>query len=319
MQIVDLIQLGLQIYKHFIYENIIMIYISTCHDPFINLAIEDWLLNQKKSNQTLFLWQNFPCIVIGRAQNPWIECNLKEMQRNNIPLVRRQSGGGAVYHDLGNLNITIFSAIKEHSIIKNLDFISKIINTLGIKLISNERNDLIVHYNSNNYKVSGSAFRHVKDYAFQHLTLLVNCNLKNLKKYLKPFNKGIISKGIKSIISPVINLNQIEPNLNISKIQDALISFAKLDSKKKIIKISAKKYKINKKKFATWEWCFGKTPPFVQKIKNFDAKKIVIYVEKGIITDIKSNEISEKHLNKIKYKFLCKRYCIKNIKNIKNY
>ena len=116
----------------------------TTTDPYWNLAVEDWLFHHCTQLPALILWQNQPCVVIGRAQNPWRECNLDAMAEANIPLVRRQSGGGTVYHDLDNLNFTIISDMAQFSKTANLQIIQQALQTLGVTAHLNARNDLYV-------------------------------------------------------------------------------------------------------------------------------------------------------------------------------
>ena len=143
------------------------IYISQSNNIYFNLALENWLFLEKlESEKILFLWQNSPCVVIGRAQNPWLECNLSEMNADNIPVVRRQSGGGTVYHDYGNLNYTIISPKEKHDVKENLELVCSVVNKIGFTLYPNKRNDIVVDHDGFTYKVSGSAFREEKRQSF---------------------------------------------------------------------------------------------------------------------------------------------------------
>jgi lipoate-protein ligase A len=210
----DLIQLASQIQS----VNNIQVYISPSTDPYFNLALEDYLFRSVLNTQPiLYLWQNANSIVIGRAQNPWTECDLDKMAQDDVKLVRRQSGGGAVYHDLGNLNFTFLNP--KNSPNSNLNYnkqtnLQIIINALeqfDISAKFSGRNDILVYpeiSDPNGKKISGSAFRETKDKAFHHGTLLVNADLEKLGAYLTPPDKKLKSKGVKSVRSRVAILSK---------------------------------------------------------------------------------------------------------------
>lgn len=281
------------------------IYISQSNNIYFNLALENWLFLEKlQDKKILFLWQNAPCVVIGRAQNPWLECNIESMKKDNIIMVRRQSGGGTVYHDFGNLNYTIISPKKDHDIKANLDLVCKAVQKLGIDVYANERNDIVVDHHDFTYKVSGSAFREKKDRAFHHGTLLINANTKKLYDYLhQPIDESLDTKGVKSHRSKVINLAEINPDIQTQDITKAfLTSFGSVElslineetplENKEIIISQIENLK-------NWQWRFGKTLPF-NKTYIKDDKEIKIKVESGIITDINKDDkkinISDKKL-----------------------
>ena len=281
------------------------IYISQSNDIYFNLALENWLFLQKlEDRKILFLWQNSPSVVVGRAQNPWAECNLKAMINDDVPLVRRQSGGGTVYHDYGNLNYTIISPKKEHDIKANLEFISKIIQKLGIEIYPNERNDIVANHNKEIYKVSGSAFREKKDRAFHHGTMLINTDTDKLYNYLhQPIDSSLETKGVKSHRSKVINLSEIKVDIQIQDVINSFINnFERADlnfineettlENQQLIKDEIKVLK-------SWQWCFGKTLPFT-KIYKKDEKQIKIIVNSGFVSELEHNrkqiDISNKKL-----------------------
>lgn len=269
------------------------IYISQSNDIYFNLAFENWLFLEKlQDKKILFLWQNAPCVVIGRAQNPWLECNLRSMENDNITMVRRQSGGGTVYHDFGNLNYTIISPKKDHDIKANLDLVCNAIRKLGIDMYANDRNDIVVDHHDFTYKVSGSAFREKKDRAFHHGTLLINANTKKLYDYLhQPIDKSLDTKGVKSHRSKVINLSQIKPDIQTQDITKAfLASFSSVELSliNEETPIENKSLIINEiENLKNWEWRFGKTLPF-SKTYTKNSDQIKIKIESGIITDINS-------------------------------
>src|SRR3989344_1875354 len=157
--------------------------ISKTHDPFLNLAIEDWIFNDlSPNNEILFLWQNDRSVIIGRNQNPHAECNLKKMGEERVNLVRRHSGGGAVFQDLGNMNFTFLSSRSNYDRKKNFQIIINALKKFNISAETSGRNDIFVESS----KISGSAFKEKPDRAFHHGTLMIHVNLDELQNYLTP-------------------------------------------------------------------------------------------------------------------------------------
>lgn len=160
------------------------VFISQSNDIFTNLALEDWLYkNTNFSNQhVLLLWRNNPCVVIGRHQNPWVEANIPYLTEVGIPLARRNSGGGTVYHDRGNLNLSFFSTKENYNRKYNLELIVRaLFREFGVNAVANDRDDIVV---KDKYKVSGTAAKLGRPSAYHHCTLLVNSNKISLSKSL---------------------------------------------------------------------------------------------------------------------------------------
>lgn len=132
---------------------------SQSTDVYQNLALEDWIDEHVdlQHRSILLLWRNRPVVVIGRHQNPWTECNLSGMRRLGIPLARRRSGGGTVYHDLGNLNMTFFASKKAYDRQRNLKVVTEALRRLRPELVvqSTERFDILLN---GHYKISGRTF-----------------------------------------------------------------------------------------------------------------------------------------------------------------
>jgi lipoate-protein ligase A len=266
------------------------IYISQSNDIYFNLALENWLFLEKiEDEKILFLWQNAPCVVIGRAQNPWLECNLIAMNADNISVVRRQSGGGTVYHDYGNLNYTIISPKEKHDVKSNLELVCSVVNKIGFKLYQNERNDIVVDHKGFTYKVSGSAFREKKDRAFQHGTLLINADTTKLYNYLhQPIDKSLDTKGVKSHRSKVLNLTEIKDIQTQDITRSFLRNFPLIE-----LSLIGEETPLENKELITkemenlrdWQWCFGKTLPFT-KIYTDGKDELKIKIEGGMVTNI---------------------------------
>ena len=194
------------------------IIISTCHHPAYNLGLEEYLVD--KGEDTLYLWQNDNTIVIGRNQNPYKECDVQKIGQDGVVLVRRKSGGGAVYHDLGNLNFTIIGPVEEDGVEKNFAYVSKTLGRLGIEAVFNGRNDIHVQ----GKKVSGNAFVQRKDVFCHHGTMLVDVNMGALGKYLTASKLKLKSKGVDSVKSRVLNLKDVKEDLTIQQLEEAFIA-----------------------------------------------------------------------------------------------
>lgn len=195
------------------------VYVSLLHNPYHNLALEADL-HRKIDAPTLFLYINAPCVVIGRAQNPWLEADIAFLAQAKIPLVRRQSGGGTVVHDLGNLNFSFISPKADYNKALHLQIVQGALESLGITTTLNARHDILLE----GRKISGSAFRETRLNCFHHGTLLVHVDLPRLGKALSAPELNIKSNAIRSVKSPVINLRDRLPTLTIEQVQNALIA-----------------------------------------------------------------------------------------------
>ncbi len=220
------------------------ILVSTSLNPYENLALEDQFLRDPQyfDKRTLLIWRSEPAIVMGRFQNPWMECALERAIKDGIYIVRRQSGGGTVFIDEGNIN---FSFIGIHKKEDNFDFVTKLLTRYSIKSIVNERNDIIV----DGKKISGSAFKRTKDSEMHHFSLLVETDPQKLADYLYISNEQYTSKSIASKRSETLSLS--ERGLDIEILLDELQG-------KKVNGIRGEFYD----KMISPEWIFGETPKF---------------------------------------------------------
>ena len=172
-------------------------------DPYINLATEEYLtMTAEEGVMTLFLWQNARTVVIGRNQNPWRECSVEAIKRDGICLARRMSGGGAVYHDLGNLNFTFIARDGLFDIQRQTDVILRACRHLGIDAEKTGRNDLTV----GGRKFSGHAYFSSHTYNYHHGTIMIDVRGDDLTKYLNVPESKLRSKGVESVRSRVTNL-----------------------------------------------------------------------------------------------------------------
>lgn len=195
-------------------------YITGCTDPFRNLAAERYLLEHTPSGSvTLYLWQNKNTVVIGRNQNPWAECNMALLRKDGGHLVRRLSGGGAVYHDNGNLNFTFLTDARTYNLARQLDVIITALQSLGIKAEKSGRNDILV----DGRKVSGNAFYSSGSKKYHHGTLLIDVKTDEMAKYLTVSPLKLKAKGVSSVKSRVLNLKEVCPAITVPALQQALI------------------------------------------------------------------------------------------------
>ena len=201
----------------------VRVYISESHDPFFNLATEDWLFrNADLEEETLFLWRNKPTIVIGRNQNPWKEIHIGKMEEAGVVLSRRQSGGGAVYQDLGNTNFTFVSHRDEFSKERNNAILVAALASFNVPVVASGRNDIVMS-GDDGRKISGSAFKFTKDRAFHHGTLLIDVQLNALGALLNPSKAKLLSKGITSVAARVVNLTEINSAITHESLSAAIM------------------------------------------------------------------------------------------------
>ncbi len=196
-------------------------YITSCTNPYRNLAAERYLLEHIPAGSvTLYLWQNKKTVVIGRNQNPWAECNMALLRNDGGHLVRRLSGGGAVYHDSGNLNFTFLTDISAYNLDRQLNVIITALQNLGIKAEKSGRNDILV----DGRKVSGNAFYTSGSKKYHHGTLLLDVKTDKMAKYLTVSPLKLKAKGVSSVKSRVLNLKEVCPTLTVPVLQNALIN-----------------------------------------------------------------------------------------------
>jgi lipoate---protein ligase len=233
-------------------------------DIFANLAKEEYLLDsQNNFTAILFLWQSSTSIVIGKHQNPWKEALVNDLKKANIPIARRISGGGTVFHDLGNLNYTFITDRKIYNSDEVYQIIFHAINDFELRGEIEEKSNLCV----NGKKFSGNAFTFRKNKAMHHGTLLVNADLNSMRKYLKPQFKNIETKAVSSRPASVINLNELNNQITTETLSTSIEkSFIKLFGNSKDITLwndsnfdNAIVAKIAKK-LKSKEWIFDKTP-----------------------------------------------------------
>lgn len=189
-------------------------------NPWHNLALEETLLNKVRPDEcVLYLWQNRQTVVIGRNQNALSECRIQKLEADGGFLARRLSGGGAVYHDIGNLNFTFLAGSDSFDKEKQTDVILKAVRMAGINAEKNGRNDLTV----DGRKFSGHAYYKTKGQCYHHGTLMLYVDKTKLSDYLNVSPLKLKSKGVASVKSRVINLCELNPKLTVEALSENLI------------------------------------------------------------------------------------------------
>ncbi|MEG2355466.1 MAG: lipoate--protein ligase [Clostridia bacterium] len=188
-------------------------------NPYRNLAIEKHLMDTlPEDTAILYLWQNRHTIVIGRNQNPWYECKVEAFLESGGRIARRLSGGGAVYHDGGNLNFTLILPKSEFDISRQLSVVGMAVGAFGIQTEISGRNDL----QTNGRKFSGNAFYKAGSAAYHHGTLLINCDMNIMAKYLTVDPQKLEKRGVKSVPSRVVNLCTLSPEINVESLEQSM-------------------------------------------------------------------------------------------------
>jgi lipoate-protein ligase A len=294
---------------------------NTSNDPTINLALEEYCVRNLNVENEMYLlfYINQPSIIIGKHQNTIEEINKDYVDAKGIKVVRRISGGGAVYHDFGNLNfsfITKYSPEFFHNFEKFTKPVVETLREMGVNAELGGRNDIT----AGGRKISGNAqFTNLKS-MFSHGTLLFNSHIEDVVQALNVKIDKIESKGIKSVRSRVANITEfLKDEMSIEEFKERIIKniFKEYDVVPKYELSEAEWEEVNKLsvlKYKTWEWNFGRSPEFnIQNVNRFDFGQVDarIFVKEGKIKNIKffgdflgygDSEDVEKKLKGIIYK-----------------
>ena len=266
---------------HFIGESV---------DPYRNLAIEQYLMETVGEDTCiLYLWQNSQTVVIGRNQNAWAECRTTELNQDGGHLARRLSGGGAVYHDMGNLNFTFLVSKKNYDLNKQLQVIVTACQNLGIDAQITGRNDVA----ADGRKFSGNAFFDSKGQAYHHGTLLVDVDMTMLGKYLMPSKAKLQSKGVDSVRSRVVNLKELCPSLSIERMKEEMLRAFQSVYGLQTEELSEEGFDLDyvnrlQERNASWDWNYGKSLPAAFICEDrfpWGGVELRLQVEKGVVAE----------------------------------
>lgn len=265
--------------------------LSDSNNGWMNLATDEYLLNTVGDDDViLYFYINSDSVIIGKNQNAWKECNISAMDADSVRLVRRITGGGAVFHDVGNLNFSFIMGERHYDLDRQLGCILDAVRSVGIDAGFSGRNDILVE----GRKFSGNAFGARRGKKQHHGTLLVNADLSRLPNYLNVSEKKIKSKGIDSVRSRVCNLKEYNEDLTVEKMLNAVIAAFEReygnyelmtfddDAKKEIYALY--------EKHSSWEWRLGKTPKFEIELGDrlpWGETQVFFTLSDGIIIEVK--------------------------------
>ena len=267
------------------------IYSAPTGDGWLNLARDGYFLeNNKKGDVILYFYVNKNAVIIGRNQNAWKECSIANMDADGVQLVRRHSGGGAVFHDNGNLNFSFITDEKHYDLNRQMRVILNAVSKLGLKAELSGRNDITV----DGKKFSGNAFSLAKGNRSHHGTILVNADLTKLSNYLCVSKEKMRSTGIDSVRARVCNICELSSGLTVEAMRRLVIeSFIEeygAASEYVFDGTALAEVEERRERLASWEWRFGKTPQFdfeTDKRFSFGDTQIYFNSRNGVIRETK--------------------------------
>ena len=278
------------------------IYLSASQNPYLNLALENHLFTSQSANiRTLLLYTNTPALILGRNQNPWVETNHPVVLRTpDVSLLRRYSGGGAVFHDQGNVNYSVTVPTAEFSRDTHAKLMVRVLRRLGVPLAAvNARHDIVVLPESKgrkrlqekvdsdvkgSRKVSGSAYKLTRFRSYHHGTMLLSTDLERVKGLLNsPARDVIVARGVASVPSPITNTG-VEAS---EFVATAVGEFAELYGNAGIAAveeyeaIEIEAVRKTMKKLKSEEWVYGQTPKFTMRLPKGE-----VVADKGVVEEV---------------------------------
>jgi lipoate---protein ligase len=270
-----------------------VIHISNERDPVFNIALEEWFFRNRPDDQTdLFLYGNPPSVIVGRNQNPWMECDLGYVGQRGIGFARRVSGGGAVYHDEGNLNVSVSMPRQAYDPSHVVGLVREALAALGIESAECERHALWV----DGLKILGSAYALTGRSALSHVCVLVDSDLSELRRCLRPVTAGLTGKSTRSVPASVTDLASRCPGFDTAALQRTILavfethhgaaetrewSTADLGRTPGLGVLLAK--------HRGWEWVFGRTPSFAHDLGQVEdglTSRMILEVKKGYVSGV---------------------------------
>ena len=248
--------------------NKLSIYISRWLDPYLNMAVEKYLtVNASPDECVMYLWCNARTVVIGRNQNCWGECNVSVLEADGGRLARRLSGGGAVYHDEGNLNFTFAASAENYDVARQCSVIAEAVSEFGLRAEVSGRNDILV----DGAKFSGNAFWKFGQNHYHHGTILIKTDTEAMSRYLNVDPDKLKAKGVASVRSRVVNLGELSDGINVDSMTAALCrAFGEVYGLEAVLKPMPDLAALEsmRAEFASAEWKYNMTPRFSHSIKG---------------------------------------------------
>ncbi len=257
-------------------------------DPYFNIAAEQYLMDTE-TEDVFMLWRNDRAVIIGRNQNAYAEINHAFVKEHDIPVVRRLTGGGAVFHDPGNL---CFTFIVSRESCPEMDFsrfchpILEALRALGVPAELSGRNDMVVE----GRKFSGNAECVYGDKVLHHGTILFSADLSRLTGALNVDEDKVRSKGIKSVRSRVCNLSEYLPDLSVTDLKACLEKAVDAEPTTFLREQLDGIHVLVKEKYATWEWNYGRSREYQTTVKHrfpFGGVELSYTADRGILTAVR--------------------------------
>ena len=270
---------------------------QSIHDPRINLALEEFVLRNRKEGNYLILYINEPSVIIGKHQNVLEEVDSRFVEEQDIPVIRRISGGGAVYHDRGNLNFSLITDYTPDRHNNYRPFLVPIISALrevGVEARLNNRNSLVLN---DGRKFSGNAQFATRGRMLSHGTLLFDADLEALSTALLPDSFSLESRAVQSIRSRVVNISSVlDLPLSIEEFQRHIMQ-GLVPDKPDVEELSEKEWEQVKKlastKYDSWEWNVGRSPQYTVVYETAEGMVLRLSIKDGIVVRVESEEEEE--------------------------
>ncbi|MDR1651126.1 MAG: lipoate--protein ligase [Synergistaceae bacterium] len=268
--------------------------INDSTSPYFNLALEEHVL-EEMDGEFIMLWRSSPSVIIGANQNTAEEIDAEYVRKNGIPVIRRQSGGGAVFHDLGNVNFTIIRGMKGGDFSNYALFTAPVIEflaALGVRAELSGRNDLVI----DGAKFCGNAQAVRRGRIMHHGCILYSADLTPLGRALRPPDDKLESHSVKSVRKRVTNIaSHMADPIPVEEFFSRLsLFFMDHIGGMTLYALTrediAATERLVREKYSTWEWNFGMSPPYNVKRRKryeFGTVEAVLFVEGGVISDVR--------------------------------
>lgn len=279
--------------------------ISTSHDIFENLAFEDWLyenLALHEDDHLLLLWRNRPAVVIGKFQNPWAECSIQQASSAGVAICRRKSGGGTVYHDMGNINCSFFTHRTRYRRKDNLAVIVEALRSKwNVDVAINHRDDIILN---GRHKVSGTAAKLGRSIAYHHCTLLVEADSSAISRLLVPTFDDAVSLDCSATPSTRASTMNLKDACSSITCEDAILAIVHAHARRFSVDqeeavssttvinpadtVCSSGVQLHSADLCSWQWTFGRTPDFTVKLSKAgcSSPQLSLLIKEGIIADV---------------------------------